>query len=106
MGWLGVRLGFDLNLIGYHLGEEEPSQTGKPPDLSDNRASSQQYIGHLLDSSRKVTTFPLHPEVNHRPPTAAGKAVPVVTLGVDAKAWVVVVVERTPARARSALKAR
>ena len=40
---------------------------------------------------------PLHPEINHRAAAAAGEAMPVVALGVDAEAGVVVVVEGTEA---------
>jgi len=54
---------------------------------------SQHHLRQLPYSGREVTLPPFHPEINDRPPAASRKAVPVVALGVDPKARVVVVVE-------------
>ena len=61
--------------------------------------SSQQHLRQLPYGSSEVTISPLHPEVNHRSPTASGKAVPVISLIVDPKARIMVVVERAQAKA-------
>jgi hypothetical protein len=57
------------------------------------KKSSFGNLRQLLYCSIEIALLPPHPEIDHRSPTATGKAMPVVAFVVDPKARVMVVVE-------------